>query len=71
MHSLNAILFIFGGNMEKKEFMQKLSDLFLEKKKLSMKGENTEIIDKQIKDLKKEYSKDLMEEKRNDQYKRK
>ena len=43
----------------------------LEKKKLSMKGENTEIIDKQIKDLKKEYSKDLMEEKRNDQYKRK
>ena len=29
------------------------------------------IIDKQIKDLKKEYSKDLMEEKRNDQYKRK
>ena len=41
--------------MEKKEFMQKLTDLFLEKKKLSMKGENTEIIDKQIKDLKKEY----------------
>ena len=57
--------------MEKKEFMQKLTDLFLEKKKLSMKGENTEIIDKQIKDLKKEYSKDLMEEKRNDQDKRK
>lgn len=57
--------------MEKKEFMQKLTDLFLEKKKLSMKGENTEIIDKQIKDLKKEYSKDLMEEKINDQYKRK
>lgn len=57
--------------MEKKEFMQKLTDLFLEKKKLSMKGENTEIIDKQIKDLKKEYSKDLMEEKSNDQYKRK
>ena len=57
--------------MEKKEFMQKLTDLFLEKKKLSMKGENTEIIDKQIKDLKKEYSKDLMEENRNDQYKRK
>ena len=57
--------------MEKKEFMQKLTDLFLEKKKLSMKGENTEIIDKQIKDLKKEYSKDLMEEKTNDQYKRK
>ena len=57
--------------MEKKEFMQKLTDLFLEKKKLSMKGENTEIIDKQIKDLKKEYSKYLMEEKRNDQYKRK
>ena len=57
--------------MEKKEFMQKLTDLFLEKKKLSMKGENTEIIDKQIKDLKKEYSKDLMEEKRNDQYQRK
>lgn len=63
--------FFFVGNMEKKEFMQKLTDLFLEKKKLSMKGENTEIIDKQIKDLKKEYSKDLMEEKRNDQYKRK
>ena len=40
--------------MEKKEFMQKLTDLFLEKKKLSMKGENTEIIDKQIKDLKEE-----------------
>ena len=39
--------------MEKKEFMQKLTDLFLEKKKLSMKGENTEIIDKKIKDLKK------------------
>ncbi len=39
--------------MEKKEFTQKLTDLFLEKKKLSMKGENTEIIDKQIKDLKK------------------
>lgn len=57
--------------MEKKEFMQKLTDLFLEKKKLSMKSENTEIIDKQIKDLKKEYSKDLMEEKKNDQYKRK
>lgn len=57
--------------MEKKEFMQKLTDLFLEKKKLSMNGENTEIIDKQIKDLKKEYSKDLMEEKSNDQYKRK
>ena len=57
--------------MEKKEFMQKLTDLFLEKKKLSMKGENTEIIDKQIKDLKKEYSKDLMEENTNDQYKRK
>ena len=57
--------------MEKKEFMQKLTDLFLEKKKLSMNGENTEIIDKQIKDLKKEYSKDLMEEKTNDQYKRK
>ena len=57
--------------MEKKEFMQKLTDLFLEKKKLSMKGENTEIIDKQIKDLKKEYSKDLMEEKKNDQAKRK
>ena len=53
--------------MEKKEFMQKLTDLFLEKKKLSMNGENTEIVDKQIKDLKKEYSKDLMEEKRNDQ----
>ena len=57
--------------MEKKEFMQKLTDLFLEKKRLSMKGENTEIIDKQIKDLKKEYSKDLMEENKNDQYKRK
>ena len=57
--------------MEKKEFMQKLTDLFLEKKKLSMKGENTEIIDKQIKDLKKEYSKVLLEEKKNDQYKRK
>ena len=57
--------------MEKKEFMQKLTDLFLEKKKLSMNGENTEIVDKQIKDLKKEYSKDLMEENRNDQYKRK
>ena len=57
--------------MEKKEFMQKLTDLFLEKKRLSMKGENTEIIDKQIKDLKKEYSKDLMEEKKNDQDKRK
>lgn len=57
--------------MEKKEFMQKLTDLFLEKKKLSMKGENTEIIDKQIKDLKKEYAKVLLEEKRNDQYKRK
>ena len=57
--------------MEKKEFMQKLTDLFLEKKKLSMNGENTEIIDKQIKDLKKEYSKDLMEENKNDQYKRK
>ncbi len=56
--------------MEKKEFMQKLSDLFLEKKKLSMKGENTEIIDNKIKDLKKEYAKDLMEEKKNDQYKR-
>ena len=36
--------------MEKKEFMQKLTDLFLEKKKLSMNGENTEIVDKQIKD---------------------
>lgn len=57
--------------MEKKEFMQKLTDLFLEKKKLSMKGENTEIIDKQIKDLKKEYAKVLLEEKKNDQYKRK
>ena len=57
--------------MEKKEFMQKLTDLFLEKKRLSMKGENTEIIDKQIKDLKKEYAKDLLEEKKNDQYKRK
>ncbi len=57
--------------MEKKEFMQKLTDLFLEKKKLSMKGENAEIIDKQIKDLKKEYAKDLLEEKKNDQYKRK
>ena len=57
--------------MEKKEFMQKLTDLFLEKKKLSMNGENTEIVDKQIKDLKKEYSKDLMEEKKNDKYKRK
>ena len=57
--------------MEKKEFMQKLTDLFLEKKKLSMKGENTEFVDKQIKDLKKEYSKDLMEEKTKDQYKRK
>ena len=57
--------------MEKKEFMQKLTDLFLEKKKLSMNGENTEIIDKQIKDLKKEYSKDLMEENKNDQDKRK
>ena len=57
--------------MEKKEFMQKLTDLFLEKKKLSMKGENAEIIDKQIKDLKKEYAKDLLEEKRNDKYKRK
>ena len=57
--------------MEKKEFMQKLTDLFLEKKKLSMKGENTEIIDKQIKDLKKEYSKVLMVAKRNDHYQRK
>ena len=57
--------------MEKKEFMQKLTDLFLEKKRLSMKGENTEIIDKQIKDLKKEYAKVLLEEKKNDQYKRK
>ena len=57
--------------MEKKEFMKKLSDLFLEKKKLSIKGENTEIIDKQIKDLKKEYARDLLEEKKNDQYKRK
>ena len=57
--------------MEKKEFMQKLTDLFLEKKRLSMKGENTEFVDKQIKDLKKEYSKDLMEEKTKDQYKRK
>ena len=57
--------------MEKKEFMKKLSDLFLEKKKLSMKSENTEIIDKQIKDLKKEYARDLLEEKKNDQYKRK
>ena len=57
--------------MEKKEFMKKLSDLFLEKKKLSIKGENTEIIDKQIKDLKKEYARDLLEEKKNDKYKRK
>ena len=56
--------------MEKKEFMQKLSDLFLEKKKLSMKGESTEIIDNKIKNLKKEYAKDLMEEVKNDQYKR-
>ena len=56
--------------MEKKEFMQKLSDLFLEKKKLSMKGESTETIDNEIKKLKKEYAKDLMEEKKNDQYKR-
>ena len=57
--------------MEKKEFMRKLTDLFLKKKKLSMKSENTAIIDKQIKDLKKEYARDLLEEKRNDQYKRK
>ena len=57
--------------MEKKEFMRKLSDLFFEKKMLSMKGENAEIIDKQIKNLKKEYARDLLEEKRNDQYKRK
>ena len=33
--------------------------------------EENEKLKKQIKDLKKEYSKDLMEEKRNDQYKRK
>ena len=57
--------------MEKKEFMQKLTDLFLEKKRLSMKGENTEFVDKQIKDLKNEYAKVLLEEKKNDQYKRK
>ncbi len=57
--------------MEKKEFMQKLTDLFLEKKRLSMNGENTEFVDKQIKDLKKEYAKVLLEEKKNDQYKRK
>ena len=57
--------------MEKKEFMQNLTDLFLEKKKLSMKDENTEFVDKQIKDLKKEYAKVLLEEKKNDQYKRK
>ncbi len=57
--------------MEKKEFMQKLTDLFLEKKRLSMKDENTEFVDKQIKDLKKEYAKVLLEEKKNDQYKRK
>ncbi len=57
--------------MEKKEFMQNLTDLFLEKKRLSMKDENTEFVDKQIKDLKKEYAKVLLEEKKNDQYKRK
>ena len=57
--------------MEKKEFMRKLTDFFFKKKKLSMKSENTAIIDKQIKDLKKEYARDLLEEKRNDQYKRK
>ena len=57
--------------MNKKDFMKKLSELFLEKKYLSMKGEDSKLIDKQIADLKKEYSKDLMEEKRNDQYKRK
>ena len=33
--------------------------------------EENQKLKKQIKDLKKEYSKDLMEEKRNDQYKRK
>ena len=36
-----------------------------------MKDENTEFVDKQIKDLKKEYAKVLLEEKKNDQYKRK
>ena len=55
----------------KERVYAKIDRFILEKKKLSMNGENTEIVDKQIKDLKKEYSKDLMEEKRNDQYKRK
>ena len=58
--------------MNKKDFMKKLSELFLEKKYLSMKGEDSKLIDKQIADLKKEYAKTLMEEaKENDEHKRK
>ena len=60
-HSLNAILFLWRKYGKERVYAK--IDRFIFRKK--------EVIDKQIKDLKKEYSKDLMEEKRNDQYKRK
>ena len=51
--------------MEKKEFMRKLSDLFFEKKILLFEGKRGILVS-----LKK-YVISIMEEKRNDQYKRK
>ena len=55
----------------KERVYAKIDRFIFRKKRLSMKGENTEFVDKQIKDLKKEYAKVLLEEKKNDQYKRK